>query len=50
MTTTEINKMRKALEAIRDAYYKDGETLIEHIDDLKAIAYNVLYEIDNKLP
>jgi hypothetical protein len=43
-------KLRKALETIRDAFYTDGETNEEKIQDLKAIAHNVLYEIDNKIP
>jgi len=42
-------KLRKALETIRDAYYTDGETDKEKVDDLKAIAFNVLYEIDNNI-
>jgi len=40
-------KLRKALETIRDAYYTNGETDKEKVNDLKAIAFNVLYEIDN---
>lgn len=42
-------KLRKALETIRDAFYTDGETDKEKVDDLKAIAFNVLYEIDNNI-
>ena len=39
----------KALKTIRDAFYTDGETDKEKIDDLKAIAFNALYEIENGL-
>lgn len=46
---TEQLKLRKALEAIRDAYYTHGETAKEKFEDLKAIAFNILYEIDNGL-
>ena len=42
-------KLRKALETIRDAFYTDGETDKEKVDDLKAIAFNVIYEIDNNI-
>ena len=42
-------KLRKALETIRDAFYTDGETDKEKVDDLKSIAFNVLYEIDNNI-
>lgn len=41
------SKLRKALETIRDAFWTEGETDAEKLDDLKAIAFNVLYEIDN---
>ena len=36
----------KALKTIRDAFYTDGETDKEKIDNLKAIAFNALYEIE----
>lgn len=36
----------KALKTIRDAFYSDGETDKEKVDDLKAIAFNSLYEAD----
>lgn len=39
----------KALKTIRDAFYTDGETDKEKIDDLKAIAFNALYEIEQGL-
>lgn len=42
-------KMRKALETIRDAFWSEGEPKSERIDDLKAIASNSLYEIDNSI-
>lgn len=35
----------KALKTIRDAFYTDGETDKEKIDDLKSIAFNSLYEV-----
>ena len=43
------SELRAALETIRDAFWTDGETDKEKIDDLKAIAFNVLYEIDNNI-
>ena len=46
---TEEKKMRKALETIRDSFWTDGETDKEKLDDIKAIADNVLYEIDNDI-
>lgn len=48
-TDKEYTEMRKALETIRDAKWSDGETDKEKIEDLKAIAYNILYEIDNNI-
>jgi hypothetical protein len=39
----------KALKTIRDAFYTDGETDKKKIDDLKAIAFNALYEIEQGL-
>lgn len=39
----------KALKTIRDAFYSEGETDKEKIEDLKAIAFNSLYEIENGL-
>ena len=48
MKTTN-KKMREALETISDAFWTDGETDKEKLADLKAIAYNVLYEIDNDI-
>ena len=39
----------KALKTIRDAFYTDGETDKEKIEDLKAIAFNALYEIEQGL-
>lgn len=39
----------KALKTIRDAFYTDGETDKEKIDDLKAIAFNALYEVEQGL-
>lgn len=39
----------KALKTIRDAFYTDGETDKEKIDDLKSIAFNALYEIEQGL-
>ena len=35
----------KALKTIRDAFYTDGETDKEKIDDLKAIAFNALMKL-----
>lgn len=43
----ENEEFRKSLKTIRDSFYTDGESDQEKIDDLKAIAFNVLYEIDN---
>ena len=42
-------QFEKALKTIRDAFYTDGETDKEKIDDLKAIAFNALYEIEQGL-
>jgi hypothetical protein len=39
----------KALQKIRDSFYVDGETDKEIIDDLKAVAFNALYEVKNGL-
>ena len=44
-----IIKLIKALETIRDAFYAEGETDAEKIEDLKAIAFNVLYEIEHDI-
>jgi hypothetical protein len=41
--------LEKSLKTIRDSFYTDGETDKEKIDDLKAIAFNALYEIENGL-
>lgn len=49
MPETNEAKMRKALETIRDAWYTDGESYESQVEDLKAIAFNVLYEIDNNI-
>ena len=38
-----------SLSLIRDAFYTDGETDKEKVEDLKAIAFNALYEIENGL-
>lgn len=35
----------KALKTICDAFWSEGETDKEKVDDLKAIAFNALYEI-----
>jgi hypothetical protein len=40
---------KNALETIRDAFYSKGETDKEKVEDLKAIASNVLYEVNNNL-
>jgi hypothetical protein len=40
-----IEHYEKALKTIRDAFWTDGETDKEKIDDLKAIAFNALYEV-----
>ena len=39
----------KALKTIRDAFWSEGETDKEKIEDLKAIAFNALYEIEQGL-
>ena len=39
----------KALKTIRDAFYTDGETDKEKVEDLKAIAFNALYEVEHGL-
>ena len=39
----------KALKQIKEASYSNGEIDKEKIDDLKAIAFNALYEIENGL-
>lgn len=44
----QLNKMRKALETIRDSN-NFNYTHAEKVADLKAIAFNVLYEIDNDI-
>lgn len=41
--------LERALKTIRDAFYTDGETDKEKVEDLKAIAFNALYEIENGL-
>ena len=41
--------LEKALKTIRDAFYTEGETEKEKVEDLKAIAFNALYEISNGL-
>lgn len=38
--------MEKALKTIRDAKYSDGETHKEQVEDLKAIASNILHEVE----
>lgn len=49
ITNKDIFKMRKALETIRDSFWTDGETDKEKVDDLKAIAFNVIDDIDNNI-
>ena len=44
-----LKHFEKALKTIRDALYTDGETNKEKIDDLKAIAFNSLYEVEQGL-
>jgi len=41
--------MENNLKIIRDAIYTDGESDKQKLDDLKAIAFNTLYEIKNGL-
>lgn len=44
-----LEHFEKALKTIRDAFYTDGETNKEKVDDLKAIAFNALYEVEHGL-
>jgi hypothetical protein len=41
-----LKHFEKALKTIRDAFYSDGETEKEKIDDLRAIASNALNEVE----
>ena len=41
--------LEKQLKVIRDAFYTDGETDKEKVEDLKAIAFNAIYEIEKGL-
>jgi hypothetical protein len=45
----ENTHLKEQLKIIRDAFYTDGETDKEKVDDLKAIAHNAIYEIENKI-
>lgn len=44
-----LKHFEKALKQIRDASHTDGETDKEKIDDLKSIAFNALYEVEQGL-
>lgn len=43
------NHYRKALETIRDASWSEGESKDDRIAELKAVASNAIYEVDNDI-
>lgn len=48
-TAEKLNKMRQALEEIRDTVYEAGTPCKAKLADLRAKAFITLYEIDNNI-